>query len=199
MIPEIFNVDLESSMEEEFEEESVTESDNSSRVSGDVNENLDFVQPKQHKRSISLIQSAVLRNFQVSIEARGQQNIRPNTMMPSNGSNNSRIGYNRTISEITSSPSDVPDNRGHRRSQSNILQPVSALKPGNLLKYFCSTLRFIFLNLVPSISRVPNFRRNISTRSSTREFYAAPAYTAASLLERNESMMRRQEIETFIE
>lgn len=45
----------------------------------------------------------------------------------------------------------------------------------------------------------PSFVRNTTDRTSTREYYAAPAYNTASLLERNESVLGQKEIETFIE
>jgi hypothetical protein len=49
-----------------------------------------------------------------------------------------------------------------------------------------------------ALPKVPQFQRNISTRSSTREFYAAPTYTIASLLERSESM-RHKKTKPFVE
>lgn len=172
-IPEIFNVDLESSIEEVEEIE-----DNGS---GETLDNVDFMRPKIHRRSISLIQSAVLKNFQATIENRAPI-ARPVTVMPMNAVDH-RKDYNRTNSDIIgSSTKTVTDFKGHRRSQSSIPHPVSGARP-----------------VTVNVSRVPTFRRNLILRSSTREFYAAPAFTAASLLERNESIRRRQEIETFIE
>lgn len=43
------------------------------------------------------------------------------------------------------------------------------------------------------------FQRLTSVRTSTREYYAAPQYTEAQVVERQESMMQRKEIETFID
>lgn len=53
----------------------------------------------------------------------------------------------------------------------------------------------------PAASAFPQstFQRLISNRASTREFYAAPAYTETSLAERQESVRHRKEIETFID
>lgn len=88
------------------------------------------------------------------------------------------VAFTRAIStDCSPTKPKEKSEKGHRRSHSNI--EFSKHKQAALPK-------------------VPRFQRNISTRSSTREYYAAPSYTTASLLERNESM-RRKKTKSYIE
>lgn len=82
--------------------------------------------------------------------------------------------YKRTISHNV--PTET-DRSSHRRTQS----------------YGFSTAQ-----VAPAPVR-ESFQRLNSQRASTREFYAAPQYTEAQVVERNESMMHRKELETFID
>lgn len=52
---------------------------------------------------------------------------------------------------------------------------------------------------VAPVPQREQFDRANSNRSSTREFYAAPQFTGAQVIERRETMMQRKELETFIE
>jgi phospholipid-translocating ATPase len=82
--------------------------------------------------------------------------------------------YQRTISHDIQTEVD----RGsHRRTQS----------------YGFSTAQ-----VAPAPLREP-LQRLSSQRQSTREYYAAPQFTEAQVVERNESMMHRRELETFID
>lgn len=64
-------------------------------------------------------------------------------------------------------------------------------------------LNYFFLSIAPTTSI--NLPRQLSSSSrqesfiGTREYYAAPTYTEASLLERKESMMRRGVLKSVIE
>lgn len=51
----------------------------------------------------------------------------------------------------------------------------------------------------PPPTRPSGFQRLTSVRTSTREYYAAPQFTEAQVVERQESMMHRKELETFID
>ena len=67
-----------------------------------------------------------------------------------------------------------------------------------------SSIPFGSSSVAPAIGPVnpapkPVFQRLTSVRTSTREYYAAPQYTEAQVVERQESMMHRKELETFID
>jgi phospholipid-translocating ATPase len=90
--------------------------------------------------------------------------------------------FKRTISQQNSGNEEQNGKKNmgsHRRTKSSIPFGIISTNPN---KQFHS-----------SIQRIS------SQRSSTREFYAAPAYTPAQLVERQETMLEKRQLETFIE
>lgn len=95
-----------------------------------------------------------------------------------NGSS-TKIEYNRALSQNIAIEKSSQDNvLSHRRTKSSVPYGVTSI----LTQY-----------------QKPQFQRLSSQRSSQREYYAAPQYTSAQLIERQETMMEKKQFETFID
>lgn len=142
--------------------------------------------PNDESRPLS--DAVILRNFERSHKFRQSDPNRGQSLniTAKNESSNKHVefaknttSFTRTISQTDSSMSDFGEvkDKSHRRTKSSV--PYG-----------------IFSSTQP---QKPQFQRLTSTRSSTREFYAAPQYTPSQLLERQETMMEKKELETFID
>lgn len=129
---------------------------------------------RSHKFRLSLDQ---LKNNAKSLEQSSKQVdfIETNSQRGSH-----RVDYVRTISDSMSGvkPHDKMDGPTHRRTKSSVPYGISSSATAN---------------------HPPSFQRMSSQRSSTREYYAAPTYTSRQVLERQETMMEKRQLETFID
>lgn len=62
-----------------------------------------------------------------------------------------------------------------------------------------SSIPFGMLSSPTQLPDRPDFQRLTSVRASSREYYAAPVYTSTQLIERQETMKEKKQLETFID
>ncbi|XP_070504807.1 phospholipid-transporting ATPase IF isoform X2 [Chironomus tepperi] len=62
-----------------------------------------------------------------------------------------------------------------------------------------SSIPFGMLSSPTQLPDHPAFQRLTSVRASSREYYAAPVYTSSQLIERQETMKEKKQLETFID
>lgn len=135
-----------------------------------------------------LSDSVITRNFDRSNKVRLSltkdftRNFISSINFQTNGSS-TKVEYIRTLSQnmpIDHSSQDNIKVLSHRRTKSSI--PYSGIT-----------------SIVSQYQQKVQFQRLSSQRSSMREYYAAPSYTPAQLIERQETMMEKKQFETFID
>lgn len=145
----------------------------------------DIEVPNDESRPLS--DATIIKNFQRSHKFRSSDPSRGQSLMVTKNESSVKhvefaqqtTSFSRTISYTDTLPSDFTDakDKSHRRTKSSVPYGISSATQ----------------------SQKSHFQRLTSTRSSTREFYAAPSYTPSQLLERQETMMEKKELETFID
>ncbi|KAG5670176.1 hypothetical protein PVAND_000457 [Polypedilum vanderplanki] len=185
-IPNIFSKSLEELNDLEVEEEIdfITERKTISRrgsvepTSQEIRPLSEQPQPRPilglHKRPMSLTNDAPFRNIETNGSGMSGGDILLRKLH--------QLEYKRTVSSNAVIQDKVDGEihvMTHRRTKSSV--------------------PFGVLTQTSSVQQRPQFQRLSSQRTSTREYYAAPAYTSAQVLERQETMMEKKQLETFID